>query len=209
MITTPVMFHHFTDDVHPAGQGALDAVQLRAVLDRVGVERILRADEYLERVHADRLDPGSVCLTSDDNLRCQYDVALPVLTELGLTAFWFMYSSPLEGTVERLELYRYFRKVAYDSWRRSTGSSSLERSSRPSDRRSHGSSRRSIPHRGVLRRPSTPMTTDGSGISATACSRTAATLRPGHGVDDARARRRHGAAGRPPVDGRGLLDRAA
>jgi peptidoglycan/xylan/chitin deacetylase (PgdA/CDA1 family) len=115
MITTPVMFHHFTDDVHPAGQGALDAVQLRAVLDRVGVERILRADEYLERVRADRLDPDSVCLTFDDNLRCQYDVALPVLRELGLTAFWFVYSSPLEGTLERLELYRYFRTVAFDS----------------------------------------------------------------------------------------------
>jgi peptidoglycan/xylan/chitin deacetylase (PgdA/CDA1 family) len=50
-----------------------------------------------------------VVLTFDDNLRCQYDVAYPVLRERGLTACWFVYTSVLEDVVETLELYRHFR----------------------------------------------------------------------------------------------------
>lgn len=85
------------------------------MLDLIGLGRILPAQEYLERFRAGLLDADSTCLTFDDNLRCQFDVALPVMDDLGLTAFWFVYSSPLEGVVERLELYRYFRTVAFDT----------------------------------------------------------------------------------------------
>ncbi len=106
------MFHHFTDARHPAGQGAITADQLRALLDWVGLDRLLPARVWLDRFRSGDLD-GELCLTFDDNLRCQYDVALPVLRELNLTAFWFVYSSPIEGMVERLEVYRYFRTVAY------------------------------------------------------------------------------------------------
>ena len=48
-------------------------------------------------------------------MRCQYEIALPVLDALELTAIWFVYTSPLEGVAERLELYRQFRNVAFDS----------------------------------------------------------------------------------------------
>jgi Polysaccharide deacetylase len=56
-----------------------------------------------------------VCLTFDDNLRCQYDVAVPVLRELGLTAFFFVYTSVLQGKFEPLEIYRHFRMTQFDS----------------------------------------------------------------------------------------------
>ena len=51
----------------------------------------------------------------DDNLRCQFDVALPVLKRFGLTAFWFVYTSVLQGNVEPLEIYRHFRMTRFDS----------------------------------------------------------------------------------------------
>jgi peptidoglycan/xylan/chitin deacetylase (PgdA/CDA1 family) len=54
-----------------------------------------------------------LCLTFDDNLRCQFDVALPVLRRQGITAFWFVYTSVLQGNLERLELYRLFRTLHY------------------------------------------------------------------------------------------------
>ena len=41
------------------------------------------------------------------------NVALPVLEKYGLTAFWFIYSSPFTGVMERLEIYRNFRSTMY------------------------------------------------------------------------------------------------
>ena len=107
------MFHHFTDQRHPAGQGAITADELRRLLEWFGPQRFLPAREWLTRRRAGTLG-DKLCLTFDDNLRCQYDVAVPVLDDMGLTALWFVYSSPLEGVAERLEVYRYFRTVAFD-----------------------------------------------------------------------------------------------
>ena len=108
-----VMFHHFCDARHPRGQGAITAQELEDILDYVGLHRILPAHEWLERATKGTLEAGETCLTFDDALRCQYDIALPVLERYGLTAFWFVYSSVFEGNEEPLEIYRYFRAVEY------------------------------------------------------------------------------------------------
>lgn len=108
-----VMFHHFHGGEHPAGQGSMSAADLEAMISFLGPKNILPAREWMDRALAGRLRPGELCLTFDDGLRCQWDVAYPVMKALGLDAFWFVYTSPLEGRVERLELYRYFRTVRY------------------------------------------------------------------------------------------------
>lgn len=108
-----VMFHHFHGGEHPAGQGSMSAADLEAMISFLGPKNILPAREWMDRALAGRLCPGELCLTFDDGLRCQWDVAYPVMKALGLDAFWFVYTSPLEGRVERLELYRYFRTVRY------------------------------------------------------------------------------------------------
>jgi peptidoglycan/xylan/chitin deacetylase (PgdA/CDA1 family) len=59
--------------------------------------------------------PTDVCLTFDDNLLCQYEVAEPILRQHGLTAFWFVYTSVCQGKLERLEIYRHFRSTQYTS----------------------------------------------------------------------------------------------
>lgn len=110
-----VMFHHFHSAVHPAGQGSIDAVALRQIIERISPARILPAREFLSRAQNGQLRENEVCLTFDDNLRCQYDIALPVLEEFGLTAFWFVYTSVLQGNVEPLEVYRHFRMTRFDS----------------------------------------------------------------------------------------------
>ncbi len=114
MFAHGLMLHHFTDPRHPAGQGALTAQQLRAMLKGMGTQRFLSPSEWMERVRAGTLEPQHLCITLDDGLLCQYDVALPVFEELGLTAFWFVYSSVFQGNIERLELYRYFRTTAFE-----------------------------------------------------------------------------------------------
>ena len=109
-----IMFHHFHDDRHPAGQGSLSADDLAQLIRFVGQERILPAREWLAQALAGRLGDDDLCLTFDDNLLCQYDVALPVLREFGRTAFWFTPTSMMHGDPPRLELYRAFRVRCFD-----------------------------------------------------------------------------------------------
>ncbi|PIW26396.1 MAG: xylanase [Rhodospirillales bacterium CG15_BIG_FIL_POST_REV_8_21_14_020_66_15] len=113
MIPIGLMFHHFRDGGrHLAGQGAISADQFDALLDAYA-DRILCAREWRERRLRGDLTSGEICLTFDDGLLCQYDVALPVLQARGLTAFWFPYTGPLAGAPDRLEIYRYFRTLCF------------------------------------------------------------------------------------------------
>ena len=108
-----VMLHHFHGGPHPKGQGAIDAEQFADLIRALGRDRILSAEEWAARTTAGTLRDGDLCVTFDDALRCQYDIALPVLQHFGITAFWFVYSSVFEGAVEPLEVFRYFRTVAF------------------------------------------------------------------------------------------------
>jgi peptidoglycan/xylan/chitin deacetylase (PgdA/CDA1 family) len=110
-----IMFHHFYDATHPRGQGAMSARELEELILSLGTKRILPAREWVDRAAAGTLSPNHLCLTFDDNLRCQFDVAYPVLKKFGLTAFWFVYTSVLQGKLERLELYRQFRTLYFSS----------------------------------------------------------------------------------------------
>lgn len=110
-----VMFHHFHSAHHPAGQGSIGGEQLIQVIESIGPARILCAREFHWRAEHGTLRDADVCLTFDDNLRCQYEVALPVLEQFGLTAFWFVYTSVLQRNVEPLEIYRHFRMTQFSS----------------------------------------------------------------------------------------------
>ncbi|MGI9465423.1 MAG: hypothetical protein ACR2OM_15885, partial [Aestuariivirgaceae bacterium] len=112
-----VMFHHFHDHNHPNGQGAVSADELAGLIERLNNDRsvqLLDAHAWLERALDDRLEASDVCLTFDDGLRCQLDVAVPVLEAYGLTAFWFIYTSAFAGGYDSIETYRYFRTVHFD-----------------------------------------------------------------------------------------------
>ena len=113
MVPHGLLFHHFHDASHPRGQGSISAEALAGIIAFTGRDRLLPAGEWLRRAQAGVLGPEDICLTFDDNLRCQYDVAYPVLRDHGLTAFFFIYSSPLEGKAEKLEVYRYFRSTCF------------------------------------------------------------------------------------------------
>lgn len=110
-----IMFHHFHGNGHPTGQGSIDAEQFVRLIERLGRERFRDADEFHERAVANTLAEDDLCITFDDGLRCQLDVALPVLDELGLTAFWFVNTAMLDGELPPLEIYRYFRSTAFRS----------------------------------------------------------------------------------------------
>lgn len=110
-----LMFHHFYDEKHVKGQGAISADQFSKIITEYGRGHILPAQEWLERANTNSLKENDLCLTFDDALLGQYEVALPVMTDYNLTAFWFVYSSVITGNVEMLEVYRKFRTVFFDN----------------------------------------------------------------------------------------------
>ena len=105
-----IMFHHFHGGKHIKAQGSLSAEELSELIDWYKRDHnIIGAEEYYDKAINGRLEEDDVVLTFDDALRCQYDIAEPVLSDKGLTGFWFVYTSPLEGVYERLEIYHHFR----------------------------------------------------------------------------------------------------
>ncbi|HVT88448.1 MAG TPA: hypothetical protein VHD56_06315, partial [Tepidisphaeraceae bacterium] len=115
MCSHGVMFHHFHGPGHAPSQGSISADALRDMIRAIGTKHILPAQQFLEQTRAGRIKQSDVCLTFDDNLLCQYDIALPVLQEFGLTAFWFIYTGPFDGQFEKLEIYRSFRNQRFNS----------------------------------------------------------------------------------------------
>ena len=76
---------------------------------------LLGAREFKLKFHSQRLEERDICLSFDDGLKCQIDVALPELDKLGLDAFFFVYSSALSDSPDYLEIYSLFRTSAYNT----------------------------------------------------------------------------------------------
>lgn len=109
-----IMFHHFCDHKnHLRGQGAIDQKEFEKILDFLDDFNILNANKWLEKAANNKLKDNDICITFDDGLRCQYDIALPVLEKRKLTAFWFVYSNIYDGYLGRLEIYRYYRTAFF------------------------------------------------------------------------------------------------
>ena len=109
-ITQSIMFHHFHNDKHLTAQGSLSSSDFSEMLDWLDDKfNLIGAKEYLKRFEQSQLADNDVCLSFDDALLCQYDIAIPILQERGIDAFFFVYSSVFSGTPDNLEVFRYFR----------------------------------------------------------------------------------------------------
>ena len=75
----------------------------------------MNADEYYHGVENESLGALDVCLSFDDSLLCQYEIAAPIMKRRNLNAFFFLYSSPFSGELNYLEIFRHFRTTAYES----------------------------------------------------------------------------------------------
>ena len=111
-----IMFHHFFDEQHPKGQGAISSKDFEDMIDWLS-ERytLLDADEYQHQAENDCLLSSDICLSFDDALLCQYDIARPILRKKKMSVFFFVYSSCFSGELDYLEVFRYFRTVEYKS----------------------------------------------------------------------------------------------
>ncbi len=109
------MFHHFHDDKHEPAQGSLSKTDFKNMVHWLGNKySLLGANEYTEKCENGTLNSSDICLSFDDALKCQYDVAVAVMNEIGIDAFFFVYSSVFTANPDYLEIYRYFRTSTFD-----------------------------------------------------------------------------------------------
>jgi len=108
------MFHHFHGGAHVPSQGSISADEFARLLDYVSAgERLVGADEFHERAVSGTLGDDRVCITFDDSLLCQFEVAWPVMRDRGLTGFFFVHSGAFVGPPDLLEVYRHFRTTQF------------------------------------------------------------------------------------------------
>ena len=111
-----IMFHHFHDDgIYTKGQGSIDKDDFYKIINFIGRKNILDADVFFEKFKNNKLRENEVCLTFDDGMKCQIDIALPVLEELKIKSFFFVYTSLFDGKPDNLEIFRYFRISYFDN----------------------------------------------------------------------------------------------
>ena len=111
-----IMFHHFHDNkIHKRGQGSISKDQLVKLINFVGKKNILDADIFLQKLISKKLKNNEVCLTFDDGLKCQYDIALPVLEDFKIKSFFFVYTSIFTNKPDSLEIFRFFRTNFFEN----------------------------------------------------------------------------------------------
>ena len=92
------MFHHFHDKKkHKKSQGSISKDEFYKIIKFVGRKNILNAEDFSLRYKENKLKPNHLCLTFDDAIKCQYDIVLPLLEDLKIKSFFFIYSSLFEN----------------------------------------------------------------------------------------------------------------
>ena len=110
------MFHHLHKPKEKKiYQGSVSSINFKKIINVIGKKNILSPLEFLEKVLNGKIKDKEVCLTFDDGLRSHYDVALPILEDLKLKAFFFPNSSNFVQEHELFEYCRYFRIKYFDN----------------------------------------------------------------------------------------------
>ena len=110
------MFHHFHDEQnHLPSQGSINLSDLRKILDYVQENyNLISPDEYLYKTRKHSLDPKDTCLSFDDGIKSQFDIAAPELNDRNISAFYFIYTSIITDSPSLLEFNRDFRHYIYN-----------------------------------------------------------------------------------------------
>jgi peptidoglycan/xylan/chitin deacetylase (PgdA/CDA1 family) len=113
-MTQGVMFHHFHGNKHAKSQGSISNLQLTKMVRFLKKNyNLLSADEFLSKSIKKKLNKSDICLTFDDGLKCQYDVAFPVLKKEKIKAFFFIYSSTFDKKFNLMEVFRNFSNSCF------------------------------------------------------------------------------------------------
>ena len=88
-----VMFHHFHNHTHPKSQGSISGDQFENIIDWLETRfNLLDASDFSNRLENNILKENDICLSFDDSLLCQFQIAFPILRKRNIKAFFFIYS---------------------------------------------------------------------------------------------------------------------
>ena len=108
------MFHHFHGRSHSKTQGSISAKQLCKIIYFLKKKyNLINASDFLDKFINKNFEKRDVCLTFDDALKSQVDIALPVLNRERIQAFFFLYTNVFEKNFNKLEVFRDFRTTRY------------------------------------------------------------------------------------------------
>ena len=111
-----VMFHHFHNEKHIPSQGSLNQSDLKKMIDWLNKNyTLLNASEFKTKFQNGTLRGTDICLSFDDGLKSQYDIAFPILKRLGIQAYFFVYTSVYSDDPDPLEIFRYFRNFDFEN----------------------------------------------------------------------------------------------
>jgi peptidoglycan/xylan/chitin deacetylase (PgdA/CDA1 family) len=90
-------------------------VNLKKIIYFKKFHNLINAHDFEYKLNKDLLEAEDICLTFDDSLMSQIDVAVPILENYQIKAYFFIYSSPFSGEPDMLEIYRHFRSTKFSS----------------------------------------------------------------------------------------------
>ncbi len=111
-----LIFHHFHDNrMYNWSQGSSTPEEFFKIIEFLKKKfNLLNPDEFIYKVEKKILKAESVCISFDDGLKAQFDLALPVLKHFNLKAFFFIYTDIFSKNPPLLEFFRDFRHT-FDS----------------------------------------------------------------------------------------------
>lgn len=111
-----IMFHHFHDEKkYKKSQGSISKNDFYKIINFIGRKNIIDAQIFQQKFKEKKLKKNEVCLTFDDSVKNQIDIALPVLEDQKIKSFFFIYSSIFGKKPDNLEVFRYFRTNYFKS----------------------------------------------------------------------------------------------
>ena len=87
-----LMFHHFHDETrHKKTEGSISKTQFKKILINFK-KNIVTPEEFLNQTfqNKNKIKKKMVCLTFDDSIKSQTNIALEVLDDLNLKGFFFL-----------------------------------------------------------------------------------------------------------------------
>ena len=104
-----IMFHHFHGKGHPKSLGSISKEEFKKIIKYLRKKyNLISADSFLNKAKNKKLNAKDICLTFDDTLKCQYDIAFPLLKKENINAFYFIYSSIYDKKFNLMEVFRDF-----------------------------------------------------------------------------------------------------
>ena len=76
---------------HKQGQGSISKDDFYKLIKFVGRKNILDANIFFEKFKKNKLKENEVCFTFDDGIKCQIDIALPILEELNIKVLFYLH----------------------------------------------------------------------------------------------------------------------